>query len=159
MHSSHNTWFSECYFILEVNGSLYKECSKWLYKQVIETESGNKIKLNYRESELKLCQYTTLFFLIDKPEITSTKDSLYRVIEGQNITLDCVLTAANPNTSIEWTWYNSNNTKNVIKRRPIYTIFNIQRNNTGTYSCSASNIIGTSVPVSIDVDVQCKFIA
>lgn len=44
----------------------------------------------------------------------------------------------------------------MLHNGPIYTLSNIQRNGSGVLRCIASNFVGTSEPVNIYIDVQCK---
>lgn len=95
-------------------------------------------------------------FTIDKPEVASNTKSPYIVVEGQTATLECTLTDANPNTGITWRWSNTDSPDNMLHNGPIYTLSNIQRNGSGVLRCIASNFVGTSEPVNIYIDVQCK---
>lgn len=94
----------------------------------------------------------------DKPEVKSNITSPYVVTKGQPATFECILIDANPNTSISWRWFRDKDIpSNVLTNGHIYMIPNMQRNNSGTYGCTASNYVGTSDPVTIYVDVRCKY--
>lgn len=82
--------------------------------------------------------------------------SPYRVKEGQRATLVCLVTAANPNTSIIWRWFKTDSPSNVLYNGSIYHVHDIQRNMSGLYNCTASNSVGTAVAVTIAVDVLCE---
>ena len=43
----------------------------------------------------------------------------------------------------------------MLHNGPNYTIPNIQRGSSGSYSCTASNSVGTSDPATVNLDVQC----
>lgn len=90
-----------------------------------------------------------------KPEIKPITQSPYRVSEGKPATLQCALTAANPNTSITWNWL-KNDRSEVLNSMANYTISSIQRAMSGSYNCTATNSVGTSAAISIEVDVQYK---
>lgn len=94
--------------------------------------------------------------MIDKPEVTSPTTSPYTVLEGQTATLECTVAAANPNISILWTWFKTDSRVKGLYDGPTFTIPNIKRNRSGSYSCSASNVVGTSEAVIIYIDVQCE---
>lgn len=94
--------------------------------------------------------------MIDKPEVTSPTTSPYTVLEGETATLECTVAAANPNISILWKWIQTDSFTNILYNGPTFTIPNIERNRSGSYSCTASNTVGTSEPVIIDIDVQCE---
>nr|XP_022290407.1 cell adhesion molecule 1-like [Crassostrea virginica] len=89
-----------------------------------------------------------------KPEIKPILSSLYSVIEGETATILCEVTDANPNTSITWRWFKTDRPNIVLYNGPNYTIPNIQRVGSGSYSCTANNTVGTSEPATIQVDVQ-----
>lgn len=96
--------------------------------------------------------------LIDKPEVISSTPNQYKINEGRNGTLECLVIAANPNTNIIWKWINTNNPSNVLHNGSSYTISNIHRNRTGLYNCTAANSVGTSIAATIAVDVMCKYL-
>lgn len=82
----------------------------------------------------------------------------YKVIEGQTGTLECAVKDANPNRSITWRWFRTESPTDVLHNRSTYIIPTIQRIRSGSYKCTASNSVGISVAVTIDVDVQCEYI-
>lgn len=88
--------------------------------------------------------------------MTSSTPSPYIVTEGKRATLECRVTTANPSSSITWLWYETDRPSNVLNNRPTLAIINIQRNRSGSYSCTASNSVGTSEVVDINIDVQCE---
>ncbi|XP_078323846.1 neural cell adhesion molecule 1-like isoform X4 [Crassostrea virginica] len=90
------------------------------------------------------------------PEVRTTTQSPYKVREGQTATLSCAVTDANPNTGITWRWSKTDSPNTALDTRASYTIPNIQRERSGKYSCTASNTAGSSVAVTIDIDVQYK---
>lgn len=76
------------------------------------------------------------------------------VSEGQTVTLKCTVIAANPNTFLQWIWYKPNKSTTNLST---YVIFNITRNESGSYKCAAQNSVGTSENATVFVDVQCKY--
>lgn len=97
------------------------------------------------------------FIFTDKPHVTSITRSPHKVLEGQEAALKCNVTDANPNSIIEWTWYRNDRINNTLSNGQTYTISEIQKGNSGAYTCLARNLAGTSDPISITVDVQCKY--
>ena len=85
----------------------------------------------------------------------SSPSSPYRVKEGKTATLVCTVSDANPNTGITWRWFNTDSPNIVIYNESNYTISNIQRGRSGSYSCKATNTVGISEAATIEVDVQC----
>lgn len=92
---------------------------------------------------------------IDKPEVRSISTSPYRVREGQTATLECTVTDANPSIGITWRWIKTDSPYIILHNGPTYTIPHIQRGGSGSYNCTASNIVGTSEPATVYLDVQC----
>lgn len=95
-------------------------------------------------------------FILDKPTISVTPSSPYQIREGDTAVISCVVTDANPNTGITWSWRKTGDPA-VSHTGQNYTIPNIQRGQRGTYQCTATNSIGTSLPATVQVDVQCKY--
>ncbi|XP_056009552.1 contactin-4-like [Ostrea edulis] len=90
-----------------------------------------------------------------KPTTSVTPSSPYQIREGDTAVISCVVTDANPNTGIKWSWTKTGDPA-VLYRGQNYTIPNIQKGQRGTYQCTATNYIGTSLPVTVQVDVQYK---
>ena len=86
----------------------------------------------------------------------SNTSSLYRVIEGETATLICTMTDANPQTDITWRWFKANSPNIVLHNGSTYLIPGMQRGNSGTYNCTASNVVGMSEAATVNVNVQCK---
>lgn len=78
-------------------------------------------------------------------------------MEGQFLSLMCMLIDANPNTGIVWRWFYTATPDELLYNKPNYTIQNIDRGKSGSYSCTASNTVGTSKAATIDVDVLCMY--
>lgn len=89
--------------------------------------------------------------------MTSSTQNPYIIKEGQTAALKSRLTAANPNSSITWAWYKTDNPGTVLHDGPTYTVPNIKRKMSGSFSCTARNSVGTSEAVNINIDVQCKY--
>lgn len=90
-----------------------------------------------------------------KPDVVLKTPNPYNVKEGQKATMECKMTAANPNTSIIWKWFETTSL-NKLSDGPYLMIPNITRDRSGPYSCTASNSVGTSDVVTINLDVQYK---
>lgn len=82
--------------------------------------------------------------------------SPYRVIEGQTAALKCTVIDANPSTNITWRWFRTDRPYSSLFYGATYSVSNIQRNMSGSYSCTARNSVGTSEADVINVDVQCE---
>lgn len=83
--------------------------------------------------------------------------SPYRIIEGHIAALECRVNAANPNSRITWAWYKTDNPSTVLHNESRFTVPNIKRKMSGSYSCTASNSAGISKAVDINIDIQCEY--
>ena len=75
--------------------------------------------------------------------------------EEETATLVCRVTDANPSINISWRWYKADRPENILHIGPNYTIANITRGRSGSYSCTATNTVGISKAATIEVNVQC----
>lgn len=89
--------------------------------------------------------------------MTSNNPSPYRVIERQTAVVGCTVTDAYPNTSILWKWFKTDILTDVLYNGSRFVIQNIMRDRSGSYSCTASNSVGTSEAANTDLDVQCEY--
>ena len=96
-------------------------------------------------------------FETDVPEIISSPGNPYNVREEETATLVCRVTDANPSINISWRWYKADRPETILHNGPNYTIANITRGRSGSYSCTASNTVGTSEPATVNMNVQCNF--
>ena len=74
----------------------------------------------------------------------------HSVIEGGNVTLECVVAGSSPN--VTWTHINSSK----IKKGKTWNITNITIQEHGGYICEASNFCGPDRKGTY-VDVKCEF--
>ncbi|XP_056011993.1 titin-like isoform X2 [Ostrea edulis] len=95
----------------------------------------------------------TVLNITYEPTTSVTPSSPYQIREGDTAVISCVVTDANPNTGITWSWTKTGNPA-VSYTGQNYTIPNIKRSQRGTYQCTATNSIETSVPATVQVDVQ-----
>ena len=98
-----------------------------------------------------------LFCFADPPSLDSSFPYNHTVTEGNNLTLQCKVTAANPTPNI--TWYNVSTNKTLISYKDNLTFGLITRSHAGRYQCAVENGIGQAAVSRIStVDVQCKLI-
>ena len=98
-----------------------------------------------------------LFYSADPPSLDSSFPCNHTVTEGNNLTLQCKVTAANPTPNI--TWYNVSTNKTLISYKDNLTFGLITRSHAGRYQCVVENGIGQAAVSRIStVDVQCKLI-
>ncbi|XP_078334109.1 neural cell adhesion molecule 1-A-like isoform X2 [Crassostrea virginica] len=89
-----------------------------------------------------------------EPEVWSGSSSPYKVREGDTAILACTVIDANPNAIITWIWVKTDSPNYVLHNGHNYTIPSIQRGRSGSYSCTASNSVGTSEPATVYLDIQ-----
>ena len=100
------------------------------------------------------------FKIADKPEITTRPKSV-DVKEGGNVTFSCN-SAANPSPTTSWTKDESPITNNlrisfsVVNK--VFTITNVNRNDSGKYRCVANNKLGNDTSEAAELKVKCEFI-
>jgi hypothetical protein len=77
---------------------------------------------------------------------------MYNVTEGDNMTSISCNASCRPQCTVMWTGPNvPNDTTNDLHLQ------NINRNQTGTFYCIATNEVGNKTSSNVVVDVQCKF--
>ena len=98
-----------------------------------------------------------LLCFADPPSLDFSFPYDHTVTEGNNLTLQCKVTAANPTPNIKW--YNVSATKMLISYKDNLTFELITRSHAGRYQCVVENGIGQPAVSRIStVDVQCKLI-
>ena len=102
-------------------------------------------------------QNSHLFFFSDPPSFIDLKNQTKEIVEGVKMSLQCNVTAANPEPNI--TWYSATGNDTVLSNAVHLTFSNISRSNSGNYFCVAENGIGPKLTSGmITLNVQCKFI-
>ena len=87
------------------------------------------------------------------PNVTVVSSSSSPLVEDQeSVTLTCSADANPPPTFL---WVRKNG-QGEVGRGPVLTISPVDRTDIDTYSCIASNSLGSSQPRAFDVDVHCK---
>jgi hypothetical protein len=83
--------------------------------------------------------------------VTSSSDPL--VEDADSVILTCTADANPPPTYL---WVRKNGPDGEVGRGPVLTISPVDRTHIDTYSCIASNSLGSSRPRAVAVDVHCK---
>lgn len=94
---------------------------------------------------------------LDKPEVKAEPSSSHQIVEGNTAVLKCSITASNPNTSIVWKWFKTDNSSYELSNKSTYIISKTSRGDKGSYNCTARNSVGISVAATLYLDVQCKY--
>ena len=106
---------------------------------------------------LQTCVQHFLFviYLTDPPEFTSSSSDVV-VVEGDpSVTLECIADGV-PTPNITWTKvYTNGNDSGVLETKNQF-VRETNRNNSGTYRCTAYNGIGTAPNRTVKVEVNCK---
>ena len=93
--------------------------------------------------------YLKLNLISDPPLVSMLPNFNPYIVElGDTKTLSCSVTEANPSVISSYTWSDKGTGSTA----------NIQTSDGGTYTCVANNGITGAVPVSKDVQVQCRFL-
>ena len=80
------------------------------------------------------------------------------VHEGSNLQLFCEA-SGNPKPNITWTkMLKDGSSSKVMHYGSTWNFTNINRNDSGTYKCTANNGFGNPVSRAINVDVACEYI-
>lgn len=95
---------------------------------------------------------------LDKPEVNSEVSSPHPILEGNTAQLKCHITASNPKSIIAWKWFKINNSNYELSNESTYVIRKTSRRDKGSYNCTASNSVGTSIAATLYLDVQCKYL-
>ena len=93
--------------------------------------------------------------LLDSPLLDSSYPRNHTIAEGNNLTLHCKVTAANPAPNITWYSFTSNNI--ALSHGVNLTFINTSRNHAGKYYCVVDNGIYRVLTSSTStVVVQCE---
>ncbi|PVD27513.1 hypothetical protein C0Q70_12675 [Pomacea canaliculata] len=114
---------------------------------------------------LKFCLFSSFMFILmfshsyDPPAVPASGDFIspatksYRAEEGAVVLPDITCSAScNPSCTITWTKNNLN-----YNSGPILSLGTAQRDDTGSYKCTASNGLGNA-SVVVDVQIECKIL-
>nr|XP_022320733.1 hemicentin-1-like [Crassostrea virginica] len=138
------------------SGGLVRTVSSLLIT-VVKEDNGKQVFCRASNTQDKSVSSTVhILNIMYTPEVSSNLSSPYTVREGETVTLVCTVTDANPNTGIIWKWIKTNNPNNVLHNGPNYTVSNIQKGSSGSYSCTANNVVGASEVATVYVDVLYK---
>ena len=106
---------------------------------------------------LQTCVQHFLFviYLTDPPEFNSfSSDEV--VVEGDpSVTLECIADGE-PTPNITWTKVYTNGNDSGVLGTGNQFVLETNRNNSGTYRCTAYNGIGTAPNRTVKVEVNCK---
>ncbi|CAH3192554.1 unnamed protein product, partial [Porites evermanni] len=110
----------------------------------------NCVVTNGVESVISPTAYVDVLY---PPSLDSSFPYNHTVTEGNNLTLQCKVTAANPTPNI--TWYNVSTNKTLISYKGNLTFGLMTRSHAGRYQCVVENGIGQAAVSRIStVDVQ-----
>ena len=106
---------------------------------------------------LQICleNYFFVIYLTDPPEFNNVSGDLV-VVEGDpSITLECNADGE-PRPNIAWTKVYANGSDSGVLGNENQFKLETNRNNSGTYRCTAYNGIGTAPNHTVKVEVNCK---
>ncbi|CAG2234906.1 HMCN [Mytilus edulis] len=105
----------------------------------------------------------TILHVIGDPPAVSVNSTLYDVVEDDNVTLQCNTSGIPDVQSVSWhlNLTANNHIQNMIRYQtalePSLTIVSAALNDAGLYTCTATNLAGTTrgVPIQLNVDEKC----
>ncbi|XP_063442513.1 hemicentin-1-like [Mytilus trossulus] len=105
----------------------------------------------------------TILSVIGDPPAVSVSSTLYDVVEDDNVTLQCNTSGIPDVQSVSWhlNLTATNHIQNMIRYQtalePSLTILSAALNDEGLYTCTATNLAGTTrgVPIQLNVDEKC----
>ena len=106
---------------------------------------------------LQICleNYFLVVYLTDPPEFNNVSGDVV-VVEGDlSITLECNADGE-PRPNIAWTKVYANGSDSGVLGNENQFKLETNRNNSGTYRCTAYNGIGTAPNHTVKVEVNCK---
>ena len=100
-------------------------------------------------------RYLFVIYLTDPPEFNSFSSDVV-VVEGDpSVTLECIADGE-PTPNITWTKVYANDSDSSLLGTGNQFVLETNRNNSGTYRCTAYNGIGTAPNRTVKVVANCK---
>ena len=101
----------------------------------------------------KIC--LLVIYLTDPPEFNSVSDDVVALEGDSRVTLECIADGE-PTPNITWTKVYANGSDSGVLGTGNQFVLETNRNNSGTYRCTAYNGIGTAPNHTVKVEVNCK---
>ncbi|XP_052062340.1 hemicentin-1-like [Mytilus californianus] len=106
---------------------------------------------------------SSILLVIGDPPTVSVSSTLYDAIEDDNVTLQCNTSGVPDVQSVSWhlNLTANNHIQTMIRYQtafePSLTILSVALNDAGLYTCTATNLAGTTrgVPIQLNVDEKC----
>ena len=145
---------------LKWQSSIYGDIFRWIFNSNEGRKSCNELWI---ASSIPLILLTNVLmdivwiflFLLDGPDSVtlSPPTTTYTVVEGDAIPSISCTASCRPQCTFMWTGPN-------VPDRTTNDLFlqNINRNQSGTFYCTATNEVGSKRSSSVVVDVRCKLI-
>ena len=93
--------------------------------------------------------------LTDPLEFNSVSSDVVAVEGDPNITLECI-TDGEPTPNVTWNKVHAHGSESGVLGTGNQFVLETNRNNSGTYRCTAYNGIGTALNRTVKVEVNCK---
>ena len=107
-----------------------------------------------RQNTERICNANSTSPNLVPPNVTVVTSSPEPLVEDtDSVILTCTADANPPPTYL---WVRKAGVGGEVGRGPVLTISPVDRGDIDTYSCIASNSLGSSAPRAVSVDVHCK---
>ena len=94
-------------------------------------------------------------YLTDPPELNSFSGDIVAIEGDPSVTLECIANGE-PTPNITWTKVYANESDSSVLGTGNQFVLETNRNNSGTYRCTAYNRIGTAPNRTVKVEFNCK---
>ena len=142
-------------------GIIYHRCHFWtdplefnsISRGVVVVEGDPSVILEYIADSVQ--RYLFVIYLTDPTEFNSFSSDVV-VVEGDpSVALECIADGE-PTPNITWTKVYANDSDSSLLGTGNQFVLETNRNNSGTYRCTAYNGIGTAPNRTVKVVANCK---
>ena len=123
-------------------------------RDVVVFEGDSSDILEYMVDFVQNCSFV-FNYLTDPPELNSFSGDVVAIEGDPSVTLECIANGE-PTPNITWTRVYANDSDSGVLGTGNQFVLETNRNNSGTYRCTAYNGIGTAPNRTVKVEVNCK---
>ena len=142
-------------------GIIYHCCHFWtdplefnlISRDVVVVEGDPSVILEYIADSVQ--RYLFVIYLTDPTEFNSSSSDVVVVEDDPSVALECIADGE-PTPNITWTKVYANDSDSSLLGTGNQFVLETNRNNSGTYRCTAYNGIGTAPNRTVKVVANCK---